>query len=94
MQFNGVIKSIKEVTSKNGNLFLEVHLEEQGVEYPNSLVANVWGDKVEKFKQYNKEGDNGTASINAIAKPNADGSKLFNNLTLWRFDKTQEEQPF
>ena len=95
---NAEIKSIKEVTTANGNLYLEVLLEEVNVEYPSSLVGNVWGgengERVEKFKQYNQVGDVGTAEINAKAKASSNADRIFNNLTIWRFDKNKSDSQF
>tara|TARA_R110001632_G_C11150407_1_gene397327 strand:+ start:34 stop:333 length:300 start_codon:yes stop_codon:yes gene_type:complete len=88
MDFKGTIKAIKEVRLPNSeDMFLEVLLEENVAEYPNSMLVNVWGESVKNFQKFNKVGDNGTAQINSRAKKGKDGIRYFNSLTLWRFDK-------
>ena len=93
MKLRGEIKSINEkfFTAKDGSetKYLEVKVEQKDEQYPMSIVANVFGDKVENFLKFNKVGNYGDLSINVRVKESK--GRLFNSISVWRFDKVQEE---
>ena len=91
MKLRGEIKTITEkfFTSKDGaeTKYLEVKVEQKDEQYPMSIVANVFGDKVENFLKFNKVGAYGDLSINVRVKES--NGRLFNSVSVWRFDKVE-----
>lgn len=96
MKITGELKAITEkfYTAKQSGeevKYLEVLIQERGDDYPMSLVATVFGDKVENFLKFNKVGAYGDLQFNLRAKES--NGRYFNQLSVFRFDKVNEETP-
>ena len=91
MTLQGEIKSITESFWTNPETnevvkTINVLVAEQKEQYPNSIVANIFGtDKAEQFQKYNKVGDVGELTFNSRTKES--NGRLFNQVSIWRFDK-------
>ncbi len=95
MKITGELKAITEkfYTAKQSGeevKYLEVLIQERGDDYPMSLVATVFGDKVENFLKYNKVGAYGDLQFNLRARESEKG--IFNQITVFRFDKQEEQR--
>ena len=94
MKITGKLDKIqdKEFTNKEGETiaYLEIQVTETESQYPNSLVANVFGDKVANFKKFNNVGDYGTLQFNSRVKESTRGA--FNSIAVYRFDKETQVQ--
>lgn len=96
MKLTGKVLEIaqSEVTSKKTGEVIkvaEVHVEEQGVEYPKSVVLQVFGtERVEKELKYTKVGDVKEFEINAKVKEY--NGRKFNSLSLWRSSKVEPQE--
>lgn len=95
MRIVGVIKSIvvREITTKESEVVkvADVHVEEQGEQYPNALVLGIYGtEKVEKFEKYNKVGQ--LKDIEFKSRVNEYNGKLYTKLTLWNATKVEEQE--
>lgn len=94
MEITGVIKAILPVqsgTSKSGNVWQKADfvIEEEGGNYPNSMVITAFGDRVEKLNTL-RVGDRVTARFDTQARE-YDG-RYFTNITLYDFAQPQLAQ--
>ncbi len=84
MQFTGSIKFLggKEGVSSTGNKwqFDDVLITEASGQYPQSIVAQIWNEKVSFV-----DGEVAVWHLNAKANPSAkDAGKYFNAITIWK----------
>ncbi|WP_308242284.1 DUF3127 domain-containing protein [uncultured Prevotella sp.] len=94
MEITGVIKAILPVqsgTSKNGNGWQKADfvIEEEGGNYPNSMVITAFGDRVEKLNTV-RVGDRVTARFDTLAREY--NGRYFTNITLYDFAQPQLAQ--
>lgn len=94
MEITGVIKAILPVqsgTSKSGNVWQKADfvIEEEGGNYPNSMVITAFGDRVEKLNTL-RVGDRVTARFDTQAREY--NGRYFNNITLYDFAQPQLAQ--
>ena len=94
MEITGVIKAILPVqsgTSRSGNVWQKADfvINEEGGNYPNSMVITAFGDRVEKLNTL-RVGDRVTARFDTQARE-YDG-RYFNNITLYDFAQPQLAQ--
>lgn len=94
MEITGVIKAILPVqsgTSKSGNVWQKADflIEEEGGNYPNSMVITAFGDRVEKLNTL-RVGDRVTARFDTQAREY--NGRYFNNITLYDFAQPQQPQ--
>jgi len=95
MKITGQIKAINEKSyvSKKTNeesKFLEVLVEQVGEQYPESVLATVFGDKIDNFEKYNNVGDFGELQFNLRARES--NGRYFNQISVFRFDKVEKPQ--
>ena len=93
MEITGVIKAILPVqsgTSKSGNVWQKADfvIEEEGGNYPNSMVITAFGDRVEKLNTL-LVGDYVTARFNTQAREY--NGRAFNNITLYDITQPQAQ---
>lgn len=89
-----MIKAILPVqsgTSKSGNVWQKVDfvIEEEGGNYPNSMVITAFGERVEKLNTV-RVGDRVTARFDTQAREY--NGRYFNNITLYDFAQPQQAQ--
>lgn len=94
MEITGVIKAILLVqsgTSKSGNVWQKADfvIEEEGGNYPNSMVITAFGERVEKLNTV-RVGDRVTARFDTQAREY--NGRYFNNITLYDFAQPQQAQ--
>lgn len=94
MEITGVIKAILPVqsgTSKSGNVWQKADfvIEEEGGNYPNSMVITAFGERVEKLNTV-RVGDRVTARFDTQAREY--NGRYFNNITLYDFAQPQPQQ--
>lgn len=94
MEITGVIKAILPVqsgTSKSGNVWQKADfvIEEEGGNYPNSMVITAFGDRVEKLNTL-RVGDYVTARFDTQAREY--NGRHFTNITLYDFAQPQLAQ--
>ena len=94
MEITGVIKAILPVqsgTSKSGNVWQKADfvIEEEGGNYPNSMVITAFGERVEKLNTV-RVGDRVTARFDTQAREY--NGRYFNNITLYDFAQPQQAQ--
>lgn len=94
MEITGVIKAILPVqsgTGKRGNVWQKADfvIEEEGGNYPNSMVITAFGDRVEKLNTA-RVGDRVTARFDTQAREY--NGRYFNNITLYDFAQPQLAQ--
>lgn len=94
MEITGVIKAILPVqsgTSKSGNVWQKADfvIEEEGGNYPNSMVITAFGDRVEKLNTL-RVGDRVTARFDTQAREY--NGRYFTNITLYDFAQPQLAQ--
>lgn len=93
MEITGVIKAILPVqsgTSKSGNVWQKADfvIEEEGGNYPNSMVITAFGDRVEKLNTL-RVGDYVTARFDTQAREY--NGRYFTNITLYDFAQPQAQ---
>ena len=94
MEITGVIKAILPVqsgTSKSGNVWQKADfvIEEEGGNYPNSMVITAFGERVEKLNTV-MVGDRVTARFDTLAREH--NGRYFTNITLYDFAQPQQAQ--
>ena len=94
MEITGVIKAILPVqsgTSKSGNVWQKADfvIEEEGGNYPNSMVITAFGERVEKLNTVSV-GDRVTARFDTLAREY--NGRYFTNITLYDFAQPQQAQ--
>lgn len=88
----GIIKSINEssFTNNDGEIINYLTFQiDTGSEYNNIISFNIFGDKAENFKKYNKENDNVDVSFNISCKSYND--KVYTSLIAWRVFKVDSK---
>ena len=94
LKVSGEIKTISEIqtgTSKKGNEWkkLGFSIETPG-EYPKSVYFTVFGgEKVDKFMEYNKVGQNVDVSFNIESREY--NERWYTDLSAWKIFKLQEQ---
>ena len=93
MEITGVIKAILPVqsgTSRSGNVWQKADfvIEEEGGNYPNSMVITAFGDRVEKLNTL-RVGDRVTARFDTQAREY--NGRYFTNITLYDFAQPQQQ---
>ena len=96
MEITGVIKAILPVqsgTSKSGNVWQKADfvIEEEGGNYPNSMVITAFGERVEKLNTV-RVGDRVTARFDTQVREY--NGRHFNNITLYDFAQPQQAQAY
>lgn len=91
MEITGTIKWIGELKqAKNGSNIVTFVVEEYGVQYPDSFVCELYGEKFEKNHERLTIGAVLTVGINARAKEWE--GRQFNSLSCWKLSVPQQAQ--
>ncbi len=96
LKVSGEIKTISEIqtgTSKKGNEWkkLGFSIETSG-DYPTSVYFTVFGgEKVDKFMEYNKVGQNVDVSFNVESREY--NERWYTDLSAWKIFKLKEGEP-
>lgn len=78
-------------TSKNGNTYKTIDfLVETAEQYPKKALINIFGeDKVNNFKQYNREGDDVVVSLDINAREY--NGRWYNDVRAWKVSKANAQ---
>lgn len=95
MEFIGIIKKklpVQQGTSKSGKNWMkqEIVIEELGKQYPNSICATAFGDKVINALSFFNEGATVKAQVDFRVQEWQ--GRFFNSLNLWRIEPADQAQ--